>query len=102
MIGSLLLQCQQPAFDGDAAGITGQLAAAADHPVAGHYDAERIAAVGGTDRANRLGIADSQGYLEVADGLTVGNVAEGAPYRLLKRVPRAASGRSKRRRRPAK
>ena len=53
--------------------------------MAGHYDAERVAAVGGTHRPHRLGIADGLGYLEVADGLTVGNVAQGAPYRLLKR-----------------
>ena len=51
----------------------------------GHYDAERIASVGGSHCTNRLGIADGLGYLEVADGLAVGNIAEGAPHRLLKR-----------------
>jgi len=51
------LELQQGGFAWQTAGITGELAIGADHPVTGHDDAQGVAANGCPDRAHGLGVA---------------------------------------------
>ena len=65
------------------AGKAGQSAVAAEHAMAGRDDRDRVAAVGGADRARRLGPADLARDLAIAAGLAERNRQQRGPHALL-------------------
>src|SRR5690606_5125571 len=68
-----------------AAGITGEAAVTADHPMAGNDDGNRVGTIGGTDSAHRLGSCDLGGEGAVAAGLAKRDGLQRLPNGLLKR-----------------
>src|SRR5262245_13783474 len=80
-----LLELQQELLALDAAAVPGQAAAAADHTVARHDDADRVAAVGQPDRAGTRRAADALRQFAVRFGLAVRDVSQGGPDPLLER-----------------
>ena len=56
-----------------------------EHPVAGHDDADRVAAVGESHGSGRRGFADPGREFAVGDRLSVGDLQEGTPDRGLER-----------------
>ena len=62
------LQGEQRDLAVHAAGVAGEGAAGADHAVAGHDDADRVAADRGTDRPGGLRLADARGDVAVGRG----------------------------------
>src|SRR5690606_14175215 len=74
------LQPEQEGLGGQAAAETGERAIGADHPVAGQHDGQRVAAVGGADRAHRGGTPDVARQVAVAPGASVGNRSQRPPH----------------------
>ena len=79
------LQAQEEPLAGEAAGVPGQAAARADHPVAGHDDADRVPAVGVPDRLRGAGVAQFGGQLPVRAGFAVRDLRQQGPDLLLER-----------------
>src|SRR5690606_6273877 len=78
-------QLQQEMLGRQAAAEAGEGAVGADHAVAGQDDRQRVAAVGGADRAHRCGAADAQRKLRIADGAAIGDIPQRQPYLALER-----------------
>ena len=70
------LQAEQRFLRVEAAAEAGQVAAGADHPVAGDDDRNRVSAIGGTDRADRFRAADPLGDVAVGAGRAVGDLLQ--------------------------
>src|SRR5438128_3691904 len=81
--GSLVLE--EPALAIQAAAETRELAARADHAVAGDDDGDRVPAVGRADCAGGADVAQATRQLSVAHGRAVRDGAQGAPHPPLKR-----------------
>ena len=78
-------QFEQMRLGRQPAGKAGQRAITADHPMAGHDDGDRIAAVGGADGAGRTGLAQALGQLPVGARLAVRDLQQAVPDRALER-----------------
>ena len=78
------LQFQQIFLDLQSLGVAGQTAVCANDPVAGHHDAQRVAVAGAAHGAACLGLAQRRRQLTVGAYLSVRNLAQLRPYRLLK------------------
>ena len=83
------LMAQQPTLALDAAAVAGERAVGADHPMAGHDQADRVGAVGQAHRPNRRRLADALREAAVAECRAGRDVAQGLPNRALE--GRAAS-----------
>ena len=70
---------QQPALPPQVPAVADQVAIAADHPVAGHQDAEVVAAIGHAGRADALFVAEPAGEFEVGNRLAIGDPAQLRP-----------------------
>ena len=79
------LQFEQGAFAIEPAAVSGEAAVRPDHPMARHDDADRIVAVGQSDRAKRAGRSDLRGDLSVGPRLPVRNRQQRRPDPALKR-----------------
>src|SRR2546426_10442660 len=90
------LVLEQPALAVQAAAEAGQLAARADHAVAGDDDRDGVLAVGRTDRARGADVAEATSQLAVAHRRAVGDGAQGAPDAPLKRRTRRVQGKVER------
>ena len=92
----VLLELEQRLLALEPAGVAGERAVGADHPVARDHDRDRVAAVGQPDRARGgVGLAEPVRDLAVRRGLAVADPAAAASQtRCWKSVPRGASGRS--------
>src|SRR5690349_21493231 len=77
------LVLEQPALARQAAAVAGQRAVRADHAMARHDDADRVAAVRQADGARTVRAADALGQLAVALGRAIRNVEQRAPHALL-------------------
>src|SRR5574343_869566 len=67
----MAFELQQRLFAPQAPGITGELAGAAQHPMAGHDDTHRIAPYCSAHRAGGRGFAQRAGQVQVAGGFAV-------------------------------
>src|SRR5688572_3625597 len=74
---------EQPAFSMQTAAIAGQRAIGADHPMAGYDKADRVGAIGQSDRPDRGGPADTRGLLRIAGGFTSRDLPQRCPGELL-------------------
>src|SRR5882672_2064702 len=74
------LQGEQLFLDRQAAAISGQLAIAADHPMAGNDNGDRVGPVRQSHGARSLRISTAISQLAVGNGFSVGNFAEKLPY----------------------
>src|SRR3989441_3356454 len=91
------LVLEEPAFAIQAAAETRELAARADHAVAGDDDGDRVPAVGRTDCAGGADVAQATRQLAVAHGRAVRDGAQGAPHAPLKRRAGRVQGKVERR-----
>src|SRR2546426_12573681 len=91
------LVLEEPAFAIQAAAETCELAARADHAVAGDDDGDRIPAVGRTDCARGADVAQATRQLAVAHGRAERNGAQGAPHAPLTRRAGRVQGQVERR-----
>src|SRR2546426_4624735 len=91
------LVLQQPTLAVQAAAEAGQLAARADHAVAGDDDRDGVLAVRCPDRTRRSDVAQAARQLAVAHGRAVGDGAEGVPHLALEIGPRGVEGQFERR-----
>ncbi len=82
------LEGEEPGLDLETAGEAGELAAGADHPVAGRHDREWIPAARGPYRARGAGMSDLGRHLGVGAGFPERNAPERAPHLLLERGAR--------------
>src|SRR5262249_14088705 len=73
------LVLEKPALAWQAATVSGERPVAADHPVAGHHDADGIECVGARDRANRRGHAQALCEALIAHHLAGGNPPQALP-----------------------
>src|SRR4051794_11674503 len=80
-----VLEIEQGALAFQAASVAGERPVGADDAVAGDDDGDRVAAIGGADRARGPGALDALGELAVADRLAVGDRAQRLPDLLLER-----------------
>ena len=76
---------KEPFFPPETTGIAHQVAFGADDAMARDDDGDIVLAIGGGSGANRLGIAETTGHFEIADGLTKGDGGELIPDTLLER-----------------
>src|SRR5438876_10762894 len=93
--GPLVLE--EPAFAIQAAAEARELAARADHAVAGDDDGDRVLSVGRTDCARGADVAQATRQLAVAHGRAVRDGAQGAPHAPLKRGAGRVQGKVERR-----
>src|SRR5215831_20855917 len=77
--GSCVLDLEQGALPAQAARVAGQLARAADHPVAGDHDAQRVAAYCGTDVPRIRPGPQAAGEIAVGGRLPVGHAGYQLP-----------------------
>jgi len=82
-VHDLCLVIEEPFFTPETAGVADEIAFGADDAVAGDDDSDIVLAIGGGGGADRLGIAETAGHLEIADGLTKGDGGELVPDALL-------------------
>jgi hypothetical protein len=82
---------QEPTLALNATAVAGEPAVRPDDPMAWDNDADRVGAVGETDRANGCGMADSPGELPIGAGLAARDFAERPPHAELEL---GAAGRS--------
>ena len=75
---------EQPTLSRQAAAISGQLAARANDAVTGNYDSDRIGAIGETDGALRVWLAEARGELAIRAGPRRRYLRQRGPDRLLK------------------
>src|SRR5580700_10117260 len=76
-------EVEQEALPGEASAEPHQLTRSADHAVTGHNDGDRVAPVGGTNRAHGTRRSHFARQLAIATRLTVRNAAQQAPHALL-------------------
>src|SRR6185437_5005808 len=76
---------EQPALGRQAAAVTGEIAVAADHAMAGHDDRQWIRAIRGADRAHRIRPPDAARDVQVTGGLAIRNRQQRAPHFELER-----------------
>jgi hypothetical protein len=76
---------KQPFFAPQAAAVAHEIAFGSDDAVAGDDNDDIIFSVGGSRGADGLGIAETAGEFEVAEGLSEGDGGEFAPNALLER-----------------
>ena len=81
--GVWVLEVEESGFGVEAASEAGEAAGRADDSVTGHDDGDGIAAVGCSDGAGGVGVAELTGELAVAAGFAEGNGEQGFPYILL-------------------
>src|SRR5690606_36265046 len=79
---------EQRALERQPAAVTRQRAVRADHPMAGHDQADRIRAVRGADAARGCRAADRACDVGIAARLAVRNRQQGVPHGVLKRRAR--------------
>lgn len=79
-VGDLELVLEQPFFTPHAAAITYKGFVAADHAVAGDDDGDIVASVRACRRPDHFGIPEAFGEVHVADGASIGDLLQFAPY----------------------
>ena len=78
---------EEPALAVEAAAEPGQGAVRADHPVAGHHDGDRVAAIGKPHRPAGAGLPEPRRESAIARGGPHRNPAQLGPDPLLERRP---------------
>ena len=76
--------CEQPTLSRETAAIARQLAARANDAVTGNYDSDRIGAIGETNGALRVWLAEARGELAIRAGPRGRYLRQGSPDRSLK------------------
>src|SRR3954464_5642465 len=89
----VLLDLEEGLLALDAAGVAGEGAVGADHPVAGDDDRDGVAAVGQADRAGGgVGLAEPLRDRAVRRGVAVADLEQLSPDGLLEVAPRRVEG----------